>query len=865
VPADTVQLLREAESARALVNVSPRAGRSLAERVLALATEPEARAVAERAYGLAVKELGDPAAAETHLRQAIAVAQKAGLEQRAAEARLSLVVVLSERGHHQAALSEAARAARVLKGVDASRLESQRCLVLQRLGRYDEALLGYRRVLPLLRRAADVEFEALTLLRRGVLHAYRGAAQAAQQDLGRAEALAGEAGLHYIGGIALLNASFSAFRSGDLPRALSTLDQAAVQLADTRYESVLLLDRAEVLATAGLAEEARQSASTAVDLLWQQGFAVDLAEAKLALARAAALARDPDATRAAAAEAYQLFHDQGRACWAVAARAYEVRARFDGGERTEGLLRDSERSYRDMLAAGWRADAANVGLVGARVAADLGRRRVADRLLGEVAARRHRGPAEGRATAWHAEALRRLSNGDERGTLRAVRAGLQVLEDNAATLGATDLRASSAVHGRELAALALSLVLRDHRAREALQWAELRRAGTLRMRPVRPPGDARLAAELAELRSVASEISAGALEGRDVRDLQARRDRLENGIRDRSRHARGDGQAAGRLDVEQLLAALGDKALVEYVRDGDCLVALVAVDDRVRLVRLGPYEPTIRELESLRFAVNRVARRHGGPRLTEVARETLTRGAELLDFALFRPLASLVADRELVLVPTGALHALPWTVLPSCAGRPMSVAPSAALWLDAARRTRRRGRTVLVAGPGLEHAEPEVASLAEHYPQAVRLAGGEATAASVAAAIDGAELAHVAAHGRFRADNPLFSDLHLADGPLTVYDLERLRRAPRRIVLSACESALSAVRPGDELMGLASALFAMGTRTLVASVTPVPDDETRTLMLDFHARLVGGTAPGRALAEAQQATGAIGFVCFGAG
>jgi len=42
---------------------------------------------------------------------------------------------------------------------------------------------------------------------------------------------------------------------------------------------------------------------------------------------------------------------------------------------------------------------------------------------------------------------------------------------------------------------------------------------------------------------------------------------------------------------------------------------------------------------------------------------------------------------------------------------------------------------------------------------------------------------------------------------VTVYDLEALGHAPSTLILSACESGLSGVRPGDELMGLASVLL----------------------------------------------------------
>jgi CHAT domain-containing protein len=101
---------------------------------------------------------------------------------------------------------------------------------------------------------------------------------------------------------------------------------------------------------------------------------------------------------------------------------------------------------------------------------------------------------------------------------------------------------------------------------------------------------------------------------------------------------------------------------------------------------------------------------------------------------------------------------------------------------------------------------------------------------------------------------------------LATYDLERLPALPELLVLSACDSALSAVRPGDELMGLASALFGLGTATLVGSVVPVPDAESRALMTAFHRHLVAGCRPAVALPRARaDIGGGAGFVCFGRG
>jgi CHAT domain-containing protein len=131
--------------------------------------------------------------------------------------------------------------------------------------------------------------------------------------------------------------------------------------------------------------------------------------------------------------------------------------------------------------------------------------------------------------------------------------------------------------------------------------------------------------------------------------------------------------------------------------------------------------------------------------------------------------------------------------------------------------------------------------------------------------MDGADLVHVAAHGRFREDQPLFSAVELADGPLFAYDVPRLRTAPRLVVLSACDAGRSVVRPGGDVMGLATALLRAGTSAVVASVLPVPDKQAVGLVTAFHTGLRDGMAPAAALATAQVQHGHLGFVCFGAG
>ena len=122
----------------------------------------------------------------------------------------------------------------------------------------------------------------------------------------------------------------------------------------------------------------------------------------------------------------------------------------------------------------------------------------------------------------------------------------------------------------------------------------------------------------------------------------------------------------------------------------------------------------------------------------------------------------------------------------------------------------RHRHVVLARGPGLVSDGAEIPELAKLYNDVTVLDDTAATADKVLSTLDGAWLAHIAAHGIFRADSPLFSSLRMHDGPLTVYDFERLNRAPYRLVLSSCEGAVLAPAGANELLGLVSSLLPLG-------------------------------------------------------
>ncbi|WP_240330561.1 CHAT domain-containing protein [Streptomyces sp. CB09001] len=154
----------------------------------------------------------------------------------------------------------------------------------------------------------------------------------------------------------------------------------------------------------------------------------------------------------------------------------------------------------------------------------------------------------------------------------------------------------------------------------------------------------------------------------------------------------------------------------------------------------------------------------------------------------------------------------------------------------------------------------------------VVLEGDDARVPSVLRELDGAALAHIAAHGTFRADSPLFSSLRMADGPLIVHDFERLDRSPYRIILPCCDTARFASVGADELLGLVTALLPLGTAGVVACTAPVNDAAVVPLMLALHKGLEAGLSLAEALRDARaalpgdavhQATG-WAFSAFGA-
>lgn len=880
---DLLTLGREAVQ---LATQDPAASQDLCASLLERAHQErawDAVAVAERARGVAAMTLNAIPEAVTHLRAAVAAGRRAGSSHLTGEARMSLAFALALRGSAGQAIRQIDLAIDELDGVAAARAHVQRAAIFQQFGRDDEAFADLRGALPVLRRAADAEWQARAYSNRSLMHLSRDAYAAAEADLATAFAICVDHGFDVTAAYAEHNLGVVKAQRGEIPEALRLFESAKQRYRQLGVvEPALWHAQADALLSVRLLDEANDVLEIAIRTFHDTQRDADLPEAHLQMSTVQLLRGNVTAARVEAQQASKGYRSLGDSRSHVLAQYALARADMELGESRATAAR-VVRIADKLQALGWVVPALEARVFAGRTALEAGDLVNAHSQLALASKARTFGTAGARTQAWLAEALLRAADGNRRGAYAALGAGLRIVEEYQATLGATELRVHVGGARAELARLGLRMSVESSRARQALSWAERGRGVALLLRPVIPSPDPELAQDLSELRRTVADIDEARRAGAPGPErLERRQLRIEQRIRARCRELSGGVGDGYRWHdpFPELLDAVhrqnSNTALVELVDVNARLAAITLADGRVKLHTLAPMSDVAHATRFLAFALRRLASAdgHRTDRPGDV-RASAQAAANRLDRLVLRPLAPLLADHRLVIVPNESLRSVPWSVLPSCRGRPVTVSPCAVLWLRATRRCRpSSGRTVVISGPGLPGAASEARAIAKLYPTAELIEGGAATAANVLRAMRGADLAHLACHGRLRSDNPLFSSLALGDGPLTVYDLEQQPEPPKHVVLAGCNTAVTHTVAADEVIGAAAALLTAGTSTLLASVIAIPDRATVDLMTGYHESLRAGMSPAEALASAQAdvdpedhigTAAAAAFICLGAG
>ncbi len=831
------------------VQRDPRTTLRRAAAVLAGDADRRSQVLAHWAIGMAHRELGEMAAARTELELAWNEAMAIDDGALAGQIAITLSLVLGFQGEIAGALAILDVSEPGVADDHRGRLHTQRGMLLYQQGDFVSALAEYEAALGLLATTGDALGELRQRINIGALLSYLGRLDDARDHLHAAAFQAEELDQTLARAIVEQNLAHVAALEGDFPAAFGSFDRAGEFLRSCSYEGMLAvslrLDHARALLRANLLDEAREVADRAVEDLAASEVTLDLAEGQLVAAEAHIAAGDDEGGAALAAKSVEGFSALGRTTWAALARAVLQRA-LAARSPSAALVGEIAANADTLLGLGFRADAVRAGLLAAELLVSLGDADGADGLLRRVA------PVVRTSVVLQPEALRvralvDAARGQRGRARRAVNLGVRLLAGHQAVLGALELRAHAAASSDGLAEIGVAMAIADHRPRELLAHLEATRRTVSLLPAARPPDDDALAELLALLRVVNTQVRDAGADVARRGELEATRASLERQIRSHVRRAPASGTRAD-VPLASSIARLGDRVLIEYANLRGELYAVSVVENRAALHELGPVDGLVADIEGCSHALHRLNRQQGSDASRTAAATLLASLRGDLAKRLL-PRRVLRTGRPVVIVPTGVLHALPWGALPGLAGRAVSVAPSLTGWAIAAEQTTATEHVTLIAGPGLTHAETEIEALADVHSGATVLAGSEASADRALAAIGKSDLVHLACHGAYRADNPLFSTLRLADGPLNAYDLERCSAIPRTVILSACNVAMGAPAGGGALLGLATSLMNFGAGSVVAPLTPVSDERVVAAMLQLHRGIVSGLDPATALAR----------------
>lgn len=748
-------------------------------------------------------------------------------------------------------------------------VRSQRGALALREHDLQAAITEYAGALPALDAAPP--FNQWVLLGNfAVAYLFTGDLRRARPLAERAIDVAGGAGLRREEAKARHNLGYLEFLAGDLPSALRQMAEARTISPDLP-DGVGLLDRARVLAEAGLLREADSLLALAAETFARDRMTQDLGEVELQRAAGALAAGDIAAARRFAAAARTRFRKRGADRWRRSAELVLLQGDLAALRPGRRLTGPAARLQQEFAAAGLPQLARTAALIRAQAHLLADEPAAARAALTDVDPPARTDPITARLPDHYVRAQLDVASGDRTAATRRITRGLTELARYQASFGSLDLASAAAVHGRQLAGYGIELARRSGRAAEVFTAAERARAVTSRLAPVRPPDDPAAADLVAELRQTVEALRPVEQDRRAAAPLLARRAELERAVMARSWNTAGSGTIDRLSKLSDLRAQLAadTTTMLSFVQAGGRLSA-VTVGRRLALYDIGAAGPIVEQVRRTRADLDVLAQPRLSGGIRAAVRSSLARSLDELDRLLVRPLA---VDDPLVILSTGALGQLPWASLPSLRGRTMAVAPSATKWLssrrppDAGTRSASGSGVVTVVGPELGRGEVEARAVAAAWPGAQTIAGAAATTAAFVDAVARARVLHVAAHGVHQSQSPLFSNVLMADGPVFAHELDRTARAPEHVVLSACEVGLATVRPGDEALGLASALLHLGTRCVVASVARVNDAVAEATMTCYHRLLAAGADSATALAQALcevDADVVPPFVAFGA-
>jgi CHAT domain-containing protein len=300
------------------------------------------------------------------------------------------------------------------------------------------------------------------------------------------------------------------------------------------------------------------------------------------------------------------------------------------------------------------------------------------------------------------------------------------------------------------------------------------------------------------------------------------------------------------IDLESIRSALPEDAmLLQYYRVQDRFYACLLARGSLKIVPVGSASELRRVLQLLRFQLSKFRLgkeyvRTFDQRLIDATHEHLRQ----FYTQLIAPIAADLKGRQLIIAPHEFLHYLPFHALLDGGeyfGDRFSISytPSASVYYLCGTKNATSSGGSLVLGvpdPAIPHIQEEVDAVASVLPHAEVFVGPAATLEVLREKGPHSRFVHIATHGWFRQDNPMFSSISLGNSDLSLFDLYQLSLPSELVTLSGCGTGLNVVVGGDELLGLKRGLLYAGAQGVLLTLWDVHDQSTAEFMKLFYQR-----------------------------
>ena len=314
------------------------------------------------------------------------------------------------------------------------------------------------------------------------------------------------------------------------------------------------------------------------------------------------------------------------------------------------------------------------------------------------------------------------------------------------------------------------------------------------------------------------------------------------------------------VTIEEICSAITpDTLIIEFFQTGDRILACLLGRDGLQILPVTLASRIANVLRLLQFQLSkfRLGTEYAVAFQASLIQSTNAHLKSLYD-ELLAPLCDRIQAQHLLFVPHGSLHYVPFHALFDgqryvIDDHSVSYAPSASIYTVCARKLVNTSGPALLMGIPDQNAPlivDEVNALSRILPDPKLFIGNAASEYVLKSTAPNARLVHIATHGYFRQDSPMFSSIRMGNSYLSLYDLYQLRLPVELVTLSGCATGLSVVAAGDELMGLARGLFQAGAQSLLLSLWDVHDESTSDFMTAFYSRYQKGESKATAIRNA---------------